>query len=93
MSTVIPLFGRHRAYLRAVADNRAELTCSRVPDLYIDGLACCDQRTAHQLLDAHLIARAEPGARGQCVPAVLTAPALNPAPPARPVDHPAALAA
>ncbi|MEV0089123.1 hypothetical protein [Saccharopolyspora sp. NPDC050642] len=72
MSNVIALPHRHRAYLRAVADGRAEMTCSRQPDLFIDGLACCDQHTAHQLAENGLISPARPGTPGQRVPAVLT---------------------
>lgn len=72
MSETIALHGRHRAYLRAVRDGRAEMTCSCEPDLYVDGLGCCDQMTAHQLAEAHLIAPAQPGTPGQRVPAELT---------------------
>lgn len=68
----IALHGRHRAYLRAVLDGRAEMTCSCEPDLYVDGLACCDQIAAHQLADAHLITPARPGTPDQRVPAALT---------------------
>jgi hypothetical protein len=68
----IPLYGRHRAYLRAVADGRAEMTCSSEPDLYIDGLACCDQHCARQLAEQNLITPACSGKPGQRVPAALT---------------------
>ncbi|MDI2029838.1 hypothetical protein QFW96_14500 [Saccharopolyspora sp. TS4A08] len=63
---------RHRAYLRAVAHGRAEMTTNQVPDLFIDGLACCDQHTAHELAAQHLIAPSEPAERGARVTAVLT---------------------
>jgi hypothetical protein len=66
------MYSRHRAYLRAVAEGRAEMTRSRVPDLYIDGLACCDQHTAHDLAENRLIAPAQPGERGARVVAALT---------------------
>lgn len=72
MSKTIALHGRHRAYLRAVQAGRAEMTCSCEPDLYVDGLGCCDQMTAHQLADAHLIQPARIGGTGQRVPAMLT---------------------
>ena len=35
--------------LRAVADNRADMTVSSEPDLRADGLLCCDQIAAHEL--------------------------------------------
>lgn len=76
MSTIIPtgrvLTGRDRAILAAVAAGRAEMTCSCEPDLFVDGLCCCDQITAHNLARAGLIAAngtARPGTR---VAAVLT---------------------
>ncbi|MQA63911.1 MAG: hypothetical protein GEU86_21150 [Actinophytocola sp.] len=69
-----PLTGRDRAILTAVAAGRAEITCSCEPDLYVDGLCCCDQSTAHSLAHAGLIAAAMSGAQpGARVPAVLTA--------------------
>lgn len=61
------------AILRAVATGRAEITCSCEPDLYIDGLVCCDQYTAHLLAHRNLIAQARPGRIGQRVRAHLTA--------------------
>jgi hypothetical protein len=72
MSNVIPLYGRHRAYLRAVHDGRAEMTNSREPDLFVDGLACCDQETARQLADAHLIRPVTTADADARVPAALT---------------------
>lgn len=72
MPDVIALHGRHRAYLRAVRDGRAEMSCSIHPDLFVDGLECCDQITAHQLTEAHLIRPGLAGGPGQRVPAVLT---------------------
>nr|WP_158632699.1 hypothetical protein [Amycolatopsis sp. WAC 01375] len=41
--------------LRAVAQGRAEITVSLEPDLYVDGLPCSDQNTAHRLANAGLI--------------------------------------
>lgn len=63
---------RERATLHAVAQGPAEITCSCEPDLFLDGLACCDQPTAHRLARAGLIAPAYAGKPGQRVPAVLT---------------------
>ncbi|PXY26022.1 hypothetical protein DI005_28210 [Prauserella sp. PE36] len=63
---------RERATLQAVAQGGAEMTSSCEPDLFIDGLACCDQATAHNLARRGLVAPAIPGRPGQRVPAVLT---------------------
>ncbi|NKQ54098.1 hypothetical protein HFP15_14515 [Amycolatopsis sp. K13G38] len=63
---------REQATLRAVALGRAELTSSREPDLFIDGLAVCDQSCAHRLANLGLIATARDGRPGERVPAVLT---------------------
>jgi hypothetical protein len=60
------------AMLRAAATGRAEMTCSCEPDLFIDGLACCDQATARLLAHADLICPSRPGAIGQRVPVRLT---------------------
>ena len=67
------LSGRERAMLRAVADGRGEVTCSCAPDLFIDGLGCCDQLSAHRLARAGLVRAATAGPIGQRVPAELTA--------------------
>ncbi len=67
-----PITGRVLAMLRAVSDGRAELSFSCEPDLFIDGLGCCDQYTAHRLARAGLIRPAVPGAIGQRVRAELT---------------------
>jgi hypothetical protein len=64
---------RALAMLRAVVAGRAELTCSREPDLFIDGVPCCDQFTAHGLAHDGLIEPAFTGRIGQRVPATLTA--------------------
>lgn len=64
---------RALAILRAAATGRAEMTCSCEPDLFIDGLACCDQATARLLAHAELICPARPGTIGQRVPVRLTA--------------------
>lgn len=35
--------------LKAVAAGRAKMSTSCEPDLFIDGVPCCDQMTAHAL--------------------------------------------
>src|SRR5438045_2332251 len=69
---VVELNHRERATLRAVALGHAEITRSCEPDLFIDGLACCDQSTAHRLARNGLIAPAIPGRPGERVPALIT---------------------
>jgi hypothetical protein len=63
---------RALAILRAVAIGRAEITCSSEPDLFVDGLPCCDQYTAHDLAHRALIVPVRPGRLGQRVRARLT---------------------
>lgn len=63
---------RERATLRAVAEGNAEITLSRTANLFLDGLACCDQITAHRLAGAGLIAPARTGKPGERAPAMLT---------------------
>jgi hypothetical protein len=63
---------RTRAMLRAVAAGRAEVTCSTEPDLFVDGLPCCDQMAAHALVHAGLVRQGRPGLVGSRVPAILT---------------------
>lgn len=75
----------HRALsmLRAVVAGRAQISCSREPDLFIDNVPCCDQYTAHMLAHAGLIEPATSGDVGELVAAQLTAEgeaALAPAP-------------
>lgn len=67
-----PVSRRVLAMLRAVAAGRAEISCSCEPDLYVDGLGCCDQYTAHQLARGGLLRAATPGSIGQRVRAELT---------------------
>nr|WP_246258420.1 hypothetical protein [Amycolatopsis anabasis] len=47
------------AMLRAVAAHRAQMSRSCEPDLFIDGFACCDQVTAHELARDGFIRPAE----------------------------------
>lgn len=68
----IELNHRERATLNAVATGRAEMTCSSEPDLFFDGLACCDQTTARRLANRGFIAPARPGLPHERVPALLT---------------------
>jgi hypothetical protein len=55
---------RHLAMLRAVADGRAELTCSRIPNLFVDGRCCTDHAASLLLITAGLIDRAGDCDRG-----------------------------
>lgn len=55
--TTFPMTARARAMLRAVAEGRAEITTSCEPDMYVDGLNCCDQSLAHTLTHCGLIRR------------------------------------
>ena len=67
---------RALAMLRAVVAGRAQLSCSQEPDLFIDGVPCCDQFTAHALAHDGLIEPVYTGDVGQRVPAALTAAGL-----------------
>lgn len=58
--------------LRAVAAGRAEVTGGAEPDMYVDGLACCDQMATHDLVHAGLLRPAQPVRLGQRVGAELT---------------------
>lgn len=68
----IPLNNRERAALQAIMLGAAEITCSQEPDLFIDGLACCDQFTAHRLARLALVVPLRAGRPGERVPALLT---------------------
>ncbi|WP_370961821.1 hypothetical protein [Amycolatopsis sp. cg9] len=63
---------RMRAMLRAVAAGRGLVSCSSEPDLFIDGLSCGDQFSAHALAHQGLVRPARPGRPGELVPALLT---------------------
>ncbi|QIZ38042.1 hypothetical protein [Saccharopolyspora sp. ASAGF58] len=70
----VELNNRERATLRAVAAGRVQVTYSCEPDLYIDGMAFCDQQTAHWLVHQGLVRPAVPGEPGDVVAAELTEP-------------------
>lgn len=63
---------RALAMLRAIAEGRAEITVSQEPDLFVDGLPCSDQSTAHALAHAGLVRPSRTGAWGSRVPAALS---------------------
>lgn len=67
-----PLTARACALLRAVSQGRAEISCSCEPDMFVDGLCCCDQSTVHSLCRSGLIAPASAAPLGSRVSAVLT---------------------
>lgn len=67
-----PTSHRTLAMLRAVAAGRGQVSCSSEPDLFIDGVPCCDQFTAHTLTHDGLIRPDRIGLIGQRVPAALT---------------------
>jgi len=71
-SRTVELNNRERAALQAIALGTAEITCSCEPDLFIDGLACCDQFTARRLAHLDFVAPAQHGIPGERVRAVLT---------------------
>jgi hypothetical protein len=66
------LSSRALSILRAVEAGRVGLACSREPDLFIDGVALCDQFTGHLLTHDGLIAPVRAGLIGERVPVVLT---------------------
>ncbi|MEV0050618.1 hypothetical protein AB0H34_09015 [Saccharopolyspora shandongensis] len=72
MTAVAVLTYRHLAMLRAVAGGRAEITCSCEPDLYVDGLPCCDQGSARELVRTGFLCAARTALTGQRVTAALT---------------------
>lgn len=81
----IHLNHRERSILQAVAQGRVEMSCSCEPDLFIDGIACCDQFTAHRLARLNLVQPQRVGRPAGRVPALVTAVAhgalaLRPAP-------------
>lgn len=67
----VELTHRAMAMLRAVAADRAQMSSSCEPDLFVDGFACCDQMTAHLLAHGGYI-RPEVEVSAGLVPARLT---------------------
>lgn len=67
--------GNHRALaiLRAVAAGRVEISLSCEPDMFVDGVSCCDQALSHLLAKHGLVRPARAGSIGQRVPALITA--------------------
>src|SRR3712207_6775841 len=61
------LSGRARSMLRAVAAGRAEVTGGTEPELYVDGLPCCDQMATHDLVHAGLLRPTRPTSFGRRV--------------------------
>jgi hypothetical protein len=51
---------------------RGQISCSSEPDLFVDGVPCCDQFTAHALTHDGLIRPGRLGLVGQRIPATLT---------------------
>ncbi|MFD4644472.1 hypothetical protein ACFWN2_44700 [Lentzea sp. NPDC058436] len=64
---------RELALLHAIADGRAQMTRSREPDLFVDGLASCDQEAARHLSHAGLVEPVGTGPVGSRCAARLTA--------------------
>lgn len=63
---------REVALLRATAERRVELTCSREPDLRVDNLPFCDHPSARALVHRGFIEPTATGPLGTWVPARLT---------------------
>jgi hypothetical protein len=53
------LSDRAAAILRTIAQGRATISSSCEPDLFVDGLPCCDQQTVRGLARAGLLTRTE----------------------------------
>ncbi|SNR34783.1 hypothetical protein SAMN06265360_10314 [Haloechinothrix alba] len=66
------LSARARAILEAVVAGRVELSGNSEPDMFVDGLACCDQSLAHDLVRTGLVRRASTTFAGGGHAAVLT---------------------
>lgn len=72
-ASAMTLSCRDLAMLRAVASGNAVLTSSCEPDLFIDGLAVCDQSAVHRLVHLGLLTHAHLAPAGERVAARLTA--------------------
>ena len=68
----IELTNRALAVLRAARTDRVHVSLSCEPDVFVDGLACCDQPGARALVHAGLLRAGRPGRIGELVPAQLT---------------------
>lgn len=68
----VELTHRAMAMLKAVAEQRAEMSTSCEPDLFVDGFACCDQMTAHALAKGGYVRPGTGVASAGRVPAELT---------------------
>ncbi|GAA1020579.1 MULTISPECIES: hypothetical protein [Amycolatopsis] len=68
----VELTHRAMAMLKAVAQQRAEMSTSCEPDLFVDGFACCDQMTAHALAKGGYVRPGTGVASAGRVPAELT---------------------
>ncbi|HJQ46599.1 MAG TPA: hypothetical protein VJ870_09800 [Amycolatopsis sp.] len=55
--------------LRAVAEGRAVMSSSCEPDLFVDGVPCCDQMTAHTLAHRGYVRAAADGHTAELAPA------------------------
>lgn len=77
-SYTVPSNRRALAMLRAVAAGRAEITLSCEPDLFIDGISCCDQAMSRLLAHDGLVLPARAGLIGQRVPALITRAGADP---------------
>ncbi|HVW43071.1 MAG TPA: hypothetical protein VHC18_17150 [Amycolatopsis sp.] len=55
--------------LRAVAEGRAVMSGSSEPDLFIDGVPCCDQMAAHTLAHRGYLQVTADGAGAELTPA------------------------
>lgn len=64
--------GRMKAMLRAVHDGRGELSGGSEPDLYVDGLPCCDFMSVHALVHGGYVAPSSVTALCERRTAVLT---------------------
>jgi hypothetical protein len=68
----VELTNRALAILRAARNERVHVSLSCEPDVFVDGLACCDQPGARALVHAGLLRAVRPGRIGELVPARLT---------------------
>jgi hypothetical protein len=72
MSHSLDITHRALAVLRAAGTGRVHVSLSCEPDVFVDGLPCCDQPGARALVHAGLLRAVRPGRIGELVPARLT---------------------